>query len=106
MPIDMARAAQALSRVFADGGLTHLRVTKRGKTLLVTGSDGDPEARLTSLPADSWRLDLPDGRGRWAETPFVGSLAELVDAALSIGRLQDMGSDADWNWRDTSDPSH
>jgi hypothetical protein len=90
MPTDMSRATRELTKLLADRGLTHLRVTKRGNALtVVSGADAHPEIRLTDLNAESWRLEVADHRGRWEFTPFEGSLDDLVDAALSIGRLED-----------------
>jgi hypothetical protein len=87
----MARAARELTTLLADQGLTHLRVTKRGDALtVVSGPDAYPEIRIIASDTDSWRLEVADHRGRWEATPFEGDLAELVDAALSIGRLGDL----------------
>jgi hypothetical protein len=87
----MARAARELTTLLADQGLTHLAVTKRGSALtVVSGPDADPEIRIIASDADSWRLEVADHRGRWEATPFEGDLAELVDAALSIGRLEEL----------------
>lgn len=91
MPTNMAQQASDLAKLLADQGLTHLRVTKRGNALtVVSGPDADPEIRLQLVSAGSWSLEVADHRGRWEATPFEGSLADLVDAALSIGRLEDM----------------
>jgi hypothetical protein len=106
MQVDMAREADVLQKTLQRRGLDHLSVVKRGKQLTITcAADGYPEARLTCLGYREWRLDLPNGRGGWEQTPFVGDLAEVVDDALSIGRLapDDPGSA---NQGDTSDPSH
>lgn len=87
----MARATRELTTLLTDQGLTHLAVTKRGNALtVVSGPDADPEIRITASEGDSWRLEVADHRGRWEVTPFEGDLAELVDAALSIGRLEDI----------------
>ena len=86
----MARAARDLTTLLADQGLTHLSVTKRGNALtVVSGPDAHPEIRITASDGDSWRLEVADHRGRWEAAPFEGDLAELVEAALSIGRLED-----------------
>jgi hypothetical protein len=77
MPTDMAREARDLGRLLADRGLTHLRVTTRGKALtVVSGPAADPKVRLTPTGPDSWRLDVADHRGRWEPTPFDGQLAD------------------------------
>lgn len=92
MAIDMDREARALEKVLADQGLDHLRVVKRGKTLILESGpagDGDPEARLSSLAPRRWRLDLRHHAGRWEETPFIGEMAELIETAVGIGRLAD-----------------
>jgi len=109
MPIDMEREAHALRSTLAERGLNHLYVTKRGKALTILSGpeeDPDPEVRLTCLTPGSWRLDLRHHSGRWDQTPFVGELGEMVEAAESMGRLEDFGPPGSWNSGDTSDPSH
>jgi hypothetical protein len=108
MAIDMEKQARALRAILADRELTHLHVTKRGKALAIasgTEDDPEPEARLTLLAAGTWRLDLRHHTGRWDQTPFTGAMADLVDTAAGMGRLDDFAS-GPWNRGDTSDPSH
>ena len=95
MTPDMEREARALRRVLADRGLTHLKVSKRGKALTIR-SGTDPEVRLTHLEGSSWRLDFHHHTGRWEQTPFVGDLAEMVDMAVGMGRLEDLGPTGSW----------
>ena len=109
MAVDMEQEARALRALLAERKLTHLHVTKRGKALTIASgptADPDPEARLTLLASGSWRLDLRHHAGRWDQTPFTGSLADLVDTAEGMGRLEDFGPPGSWNRGDTSDPSH
>ena len=109
MAIDMEQEAGTLRAILAKRKLTHLRVTKRGKALTIASgplTDPDPEARFTLLAPSTWRLDLPHHAGRWDRTPFTGSLVDLVDAAVGMGRLEDYGPPGSWNRGDTSDPSH
>ena len=92
MPLDMEREMRALQKVLAERQLTHLHVTKRGKTFTLHVGHPDnpePEARLTQLASGLWRLDLHHHSGRWESTPFQGGLVELIDTAAGIGRLQD-----------------
>jgi hypothetical protein len=91
---DMDREAQALQKLLHQRELAHLRVSKRGKALILHSGpedDPEPEARLTRLERGQWRLDLRHHTGKWEQTPFTGSLDELLESALSIGRLQDLG---------------
>lgn len=84
--------ADALRAILASEALHHLHVVRRGQTLIVmTGptSDPEPEARMGRLSAGLWQLDLRHHSGRWDPTPFTGDLQDLVDAALSLGRLED-----------------
>ena len=88
--IDMDREAEALTRILAQRKLAVFRVTKRGKALtIVSGREDepDPHARLTNTTPTRWRLDVLNHMDRWEKTPFEGSLAELVESLLSIGRL-------------------
>ena len=94
MAINMEQEARALRAILAERKLTHLHVTKRGKALTIASgpaTDPDPEARLTLLAPGTWRLDLRHHAGRWDQTPFTGSLADLVDTAEGMGRLEDFG---------------
>jgi hypothetical protein len=95
MAVDMEREARALRDVLADREQAHLRVTKRGKVLTMLNYS-DPEVRLTHLGGDSWRLDFRHHSGRWDQTPFVGDIAEMVDMAESMGRLEDFGPPGSW----------
>jgi hypothetical protein len=95
MAVNMEREAGALRRVLADRGLTHLRVIKRGKALTIR-SDSEPEVRLRCLAHGAWQLDFYHHSGRWDVTPFVGDLAEMVDMAEGMGRLEDLGPPGSW----------
>ena len=106
MAIDMEQEAHALRALLTERKLTHLHVTKRGKALIIASgpsAEPDPEARLTLLTPGTWRLDLRHHAGRWDQTPFTGSMADLVDTAEGMGRLEDF---TPWNRGETSDPSH
>lgn len=95
MAVDLEHEAWALRRILADRGLTHLNVTKRGKALTIRNGS-DPEVRLTHLERGAWRLDFHHHSGRWDQTPFVGDVAEMVDMAESMGRLEDFGPPGSW----------
>jgi hypothetical protein len=67
-------------------GIAHLAVARRGDRLTVSADDhGEPVkiARFRALPRQRWSLDLADHRGRWAPTPYEGSLAELVQTLVA-----------------------
>jgi hypothetical protein len=105
----MDREARTLAEVLFQRQLAHLHVIKRGKTLTIASgskTEPDPEARLTHVPPRSWRLDLRHHSGRWEQTPFVGTMGQVVDDAISIGRLADLGPATGPNQGDTSDPRH
>ena len=94
MAIDIEDAADELRELLTKRGWTHLRVTKRGKALTIVSGpedDPDPEVRLSHVGRDGWRLDFAHHTGRWEQTPFVGDLAEMLDTAASMGRLEDPG---------------
>jgi hypothetical protein len=79
--------ATVLQRVLTVRDLTHLRVVKRGQTLTIT-NESHPEVRLSLIAQGEWRLDFRHHSDRWQPTPFVGDIAEMVDLAVSMGRLQ------------------
>jgi hypothetical protein len=92
MPVDLDREAKVLETALASRGLADFRVVKRGQALTIVSGpkdDPEPEARLMLVSASNWRLDLRHHSGKWEPTAFVGGLAELLDDALSIGRLSD-----------------
>jgi hypothetical protein len=94
MATDMDSEADTLQELLQKRGLNHLRVHKRGKALILNSGpedDPEPEARLTSLERGQWRLDMRHHSGKWEQTPFTGSLDELLESALSIGGLEDLG---------------
>lgn len=69
-------------------GLGHIKVKKHGKSLklMSDGPDGlEPHARFTDIGRDLYRLDLPGHNGRWRQTPYSGSMEELLDTL--IGQL-------------------
>ena len=62
-------------------GLDHLCAKKRGDFITIFSGDGTNEqkhARLTRLDRAIWGLSFPHHAGRWEQTPFVGSMQELV----------------------------
>lgn len=95
MAVNMEREASFLRRELKARGLTHLSVTKRGRALTIR-SGSEPEVRLTHLGATSWRLDFRHHSGRWDQTPFEGDIAEMLDVAESMGRLEDLGAPGSW----------
>ena len=95
MAVNMERAASFLLRELKTRGLTHLSVTKRGKALTIR-CGSEPAVRLTHVGATSWRLDFRHHSGRWDRTPFDGDIAELLDMAESMGRLEDLSTPGSW----------
>jgi hypothetical protein len=87
MPTDMKLQAKSLQKVLTARDLTHLRVVKRGQTLTIT-NESHPEVRLSLVAPGKWLLDFRHHSNRWQPTPFVGDIAEMVELALSMGRLQ------------------
>lgn len=74
-------ACSRAERILHERGLGHLSVRAYGKHLIIhSGAPGDGEnrARLTLLRADHYRLDIADHRGRWEQTPYVGTLTDLL----------------------------
>jgi hypothetical protein len=73
--------AWALRDELTARGLSHLRVKKHGKSLLVVGGSEDEPSkhfRLVALPRQEWRLDVAGASDRWEPTPFQGTLQESV----------------------------
>lgn len=75
-----------IDRVLQEQGLHHLKVVGRGVHLVVfSETDGykDNRVRFTRLAAsDRYQLGFATHTGRWEETPFEGSLSELLATVL------------------------
>lgn len=62
-------------------GLTHLRVKRFGKALLVVSGDpADPfnHFRLKLLPRQQWAVSMGTRGDKWEPTPFQGTFTEVV----------------------------
>ncbi|MDA8334752.1 MAG: hypothetical protein M0Z41_07145 [Peptococcaceae bacterium] len=62
-------------------GLHHLSVLARGDhTVIYSEDDGEKlnRARLTYIRHDSFQLGIANHRGIWEQTPYIGTIAELV----------------------------
>jgi len=79
--------AQELEQILAEhDGLGHLWVKGRGQSLTIHSGDvADPHAhaRITRLGKQPWGLSLPRHTGRWERTPFVGTMAEVIDTVIT-----------------------
>ena len=77
--------AQLKSLLAQRKGLGHLRIRKRGDSLILYSGPRDDEVRhgrLTALGTKAWGLSLPHHTGRWARTPFVGPMNSVVDILI------------------------
>ena len=77
-----SHAVSHLERLLAaQDGLGHLAVKRRGRSLTLCSEDAygpTRHAKLDWLGAELWGLSLPTHTGRWENTPFTGSLDELL----------------------------
>jgi hypothetical protein len=89
MAIDMDKEVSTTEAALAERGLSHVTVTKRGKALTLLIDHDDADVRMTHVAGRTWRLDVHHHTGKWEQTPFTGDIDELIDAALSLGRLDD-----------------
>lgn len=74
-------ALGAVAQWLADNHLDHLRVLGRGNHLVVYAEEqGDKwnRVRFTHLGGRAYQLSFADHRGNWDQTPFTGSLQELL----------------------------
>jgi hypothetical protein len=61
--------------------LAHLRVRKRGDTIIIeSGPKNDPvaHARLRRVTGQSWTLEMPSHVGRWEPTPISAPLQQAL----------------------------
>jgi len=97
-----------LEQLHAYPGLGHLRVRKRGSTLLIeSGPADDPvkHARLTRDAVSLWILDVADHRDRWGPTGLRATRPELI-VALVEGFGWVLTDIAGENPERTSDPKY
>jgi hypothetical protein len=97
-----------LEQLHAYQGLGHLRVRKRGSTLLIeSGPADDPvkHARLTRDAVSLWLLDIADHRDRWGPTGLRTTRPELI-VALVEGFGWVLTDIAGENPERTSDPKY
>ena len=86
MKLDPEDAEDLEEELEKHDGLTHLRVKKRGDSLIIysgAAKDAQNHARLTYLGGDDWGLSFPKHTGRWERTPFIGTMDEILDTLVS-----------------------
>lgn len=77
--------ADALEKRLHDRGLTHLRVRKYGKTLIVESGPKDQAWKHFRLRRDTvhlWWLDMAGRSGRWERTPYRDLMDNLADLVM------------------------
>jgi hypothetical protein len=75
------RVGPEIARMLHEHGLTHLKVVGRGAHLVVySEEDGikSNRVRFTRVDDERYQLGFATHRGTWEQTPFEGSLSELV----------------------------
>ncbi len=80
---DDVRGVETFLRRFPE--LAHLRVRRRAALLtLESGDPRDPlpHARLRSVAANVWQLEMANHMGRWQPTPFHGPRDEIVETLV------------------------
>lgn len=68
------------------GLFDHLDVRSRGDHVIVYSEENGEKwdrIRLTRLGGGTYRLAMADHRGKWEQTPFMGTLQELLDLVAS-----------------------
>ena len=85
MKLDPEDVKELEEQLAKHDGLTHLRVKKRGDSLIIysgASKDAQNHARLTCLGRDDWELSFPKHTGRWERTPFTGKMEEILDTLV------------------------
>jgi len=65
--------------------LYHLLVTKRGVNIVVYSEDGrskENRVRFTYIKPHIFMLNFASRSGKWEQTPFEGTLEELIEMVL------------------------
>ncbi|MDA8343887.1 MAG: hypothetical protein M0Z66_00240 [Thermaerobacter sp.] len=80
-------AQDTVAKLLRERGLHHLKVTSRGRHVVVYSEEADGEKvsriRFCTLGHDQFRLDVTTHPGRWEQTPYEGPLPQLCDTALT-----------------------
>jgi len=77
----MAAAQSTIENELHKKGYSHLKVRIYGKNLVIYSEDnGDKynRARLTRHNSQTYQIGMADHRGKWEQTPFVGTLSEML----------------------------
>ena len=85
--MDIDTAKSGLERLCASTeALAHIRVKKHGQSLMLMSGPEDTaqkHARFTHIASGLWGLSFPRHTGKWENTPFTGTLDELVDTLVT-----------------------
>ena len=80
-------ALDTVERFLRARGLHHLKVTSRGRHVVVYSEEPDgekvPRFRFCTLGQDQFRLDVTTHPSRWESTPYEGPLPQLCDTVLN-----------------------
>lgn len=78
-------AKEEIGRLLGEHGLDHLHVRSHGRHLVVCSEEPDgertPHIRFTRIGYDLYELGVAHPQGRWAPTPFTGTIEELFTQA-------------------------
>ncbi len=75
-----------VNRLLEQKGLEHLKVTARGKSIAIYSEhEGVKEnrCRFTYDKADIFILSMAGHNGKWEQTPFEGTIEELLEMILT-----------------------
>lgn len=83
--MDPHAAADVADFLSQQDGLSHLRIRKYGRNLILYSGEGPQRqnhARLTALTRGLWALSLPHHTGRWDPVPGPASLEDILRSLL------------------------
>lgn len=75
-------ASDNILRLLNEQGINHLHIQSRGDHLMLYSLEDEEKTnrvRFTRLSVNKYQLSIANHRGRWEETPFTGTIPELVE---------------------------
>lgn len=79
--IFMEAAQSTIESELHKKGYLHLKVRIHGKNLVIYSEDNNEKynrARLTRYNSQTYQIGMANHRGKWEQTPFVGTLLEMI----------------------------
>jgi hypothetical protein len=78
-------ASDKILQLLKEQGVNHLYTQARGDQLILYSLEDEEKinrVRFTRLSVNKYQLSIANHRGRWEQTPFTGTIPELVELLI------------------------